>query len=160
VKSNKGSAGVDRMTVDQLDDSGAALAFADALDFRRMQGIDLRSALMLPLLAHAPGQRQQLCEPRFEPAIVLDLATDVANDAAEIGAQLLKHPIGALELFGVGIALMLDQGKLAHPRIGLAQPHPVQLRQPHQLLARPVQKLRIGGERHVLGLNRRVDDHP
>ena len=34
------------------------------------------------------------------------------------------------------------------------------LRQPHQLLARPVQKLRIGGERHVLGLNRGVDDHP
>ena len=34
------------------------------------------------------------------------------------------------------------------------------LRQLHQLLARPVQKLRIGGECHVLGLNRGVDDHP
>jgi hypothetical protein len=29
------------------------LAFADAFDFRPMQGIELRPALMLPLLAHA-----------------------------------------------------------------------------------------------------------
>jgi hypothetical protein len=28
------------------------------------------------------------------------------------------------------------------------------------LLTGPVQKLRIGGERHVLGLNRGIDDHP
>jgi hypothetical protein len=63
-------------------------------------------------------------------------------------------------VLGVGIALMLDQGELAQARIGLAQTHPVALRQPHQLLARPVQKLRIGGERHVLGLHRGVDDHP
>jgi hypothetical protein len=55
---------------------------------------------------------------------------------------------------------MLDQGELAQARIGLAQTHPMKLRQPHQLLARPVQKLGIGGERHVLGLNRGVDDHP
>jgi hypothetical protein len=55
---------------------------------------------------------------------------------------------------------MLDQGELAHPRIGLAQIHPVELGQPHQFLARPVQKLGIGGECHVLGLNRGIDDHP
>lgn len=50
--------------------------------------------------------------------------------------------------------------ELARPRIGLAQSHPMTLRQPHQFLARPVQKLRIGRERHVLGLNRGVDDQP
>src|SRR4030081_3592258 len=33
------------------------LALADAFDFRRMQGIDLRPALTLLLLAHAPRQR-------------------------------------------------------------------------------------------------------
>ena len=52
--------------------------------------------------------------------VVLDLAGDVADEAAEIGAQILQYPVGALELFGMGIALMLDQGELADPRIGLA----------------------------------------
>jgi hypothetical protein len=33
--------------------------------------------------AHAPRQHQQLGERRFEPAVALDLAADVANDAAE-----------------------------------------------------------------------------
>jgi hypothetical protein len=33
------------------------LALADAFDFRRMQGIDLRPALMLLLLADAPRQQ-------------------------------------------------------------------------------------------------------
>src|SRR5450631_3551970 len=107
-----------------------------------------------------PRQHQHLCKRRFELAIALDLAADVANDAAEIGPQLLEHPVGALELLGVGITLVLDQGELAYPRIGLTQIHPAQLRQPHQFLARPVQKLGIGGEHHVLGLHRGIDDHP
>src|SRR5450631_1026284 len=88
------------------------------------------------------------------------LAADVADDAAEIGPQLLQHPVGALELLGVGITLMLDQSELAHPRIGLAQGHPAVLGQPHQFLARPVQQPGIGGEHHVLGLHRGIDDHP
>jgi hypothetical protein len=49
------------------------LAFADAFDLRRVQGIDLRPALTLLLLADAPRQRQQLCKCRFEPAVALDL---------------------------------------------------------------------------------------
>ena len=57
-------------------------AFADALDLRRVQGIDLRPALMLLLFAHAPRQRQQLCERRFEAAVVLNLAAYVADDTA------------------------------------------------------------------------------
>ena len=93
-------------------------------------------------------------------AVTLDLAADVANDAAQIGPQLLEHPVGALELLGMGITLVLDQGELAHPLVGLAQNHPAQLRQPHQFLARPVQQLGIGGEHHVLGLHRGIDDHP
>jgi len=83
-------------------------AFADAFDLRRVQGVDLRPALTLLLLAHAPRQRQQLCERHFEPAVTLDLAADVADDAAELGAQLLEHPVGAVELLGMGIALLLD----------------------------------------------------
>ena len=134
------------------------LTLANALYLRCVQGMDLRPTLTLLLLAHAP--RQQLCERRFEPAVTLDLAADVADHAVLIGPERLELPVGALEQLGVGIALILDQGELAHPRIGLAQSHPMALRQPHQLLARPVQKLRVGGERHVLGLNRGVDDHP
>ena len=96
------------------------LAFADAFDLRRVQGIDLRPALTLLLLADAPRQRQQLCKCRFEPAVALDLAADVADHAAEIGPHRLELPVVAFELLGVGIALMQDQGELAHPRIGLA----------------------------------------
>jgi hypothetical protein len=36
---------------------GLALTLTDAFDFRRMQGIDLRPALTLLLLAHAPRQQ-------------------------------------------------------------------------------------------------------
>src|SRR5258708_5732021 len=36
-----------------------SVAFADAFDFRSMQRIDLRAALMLLLLAHAPRQRRE-----------------------------------------------------------------------------------------------------
>ena len=135
------------------------LALADAFDFRRVQGIDLGPALALLLLAHPPRQHQQLCERRFEPAVTLDLATDVADDATEIGPQLLQHPVGALELLGVGITLVPNQGELAHPRIGLAQHHATMFRQSHQLLARPVQKPGVGREHHVLGLHRGVDDY-
>jgi hypothetical protein len=49
------------------------------------------------------------------------LAGNVADDASEIGSERLQGPDGALELLGVGIALMLDQGELAHPGIGLPQ---------------------------------------
>ena len=59
------------------------LALADTFDFRRVQGIDFGPALALLLLAHAPRQHERLGERRFEPAVALDLAVDVANDAAE-----------------------------------------------------------------------------
>ena len=64
---------------------------------------------------------QQPGERRLEPAVAFDLADDVANDAAEIGLELAQRPVGALELLGMGVALVLDQGELADPRIGLAQ---------------------------------------
>lgn len=127
------------------------LALADAFDLRRVQATDLRPALTLLLLAHAPRQRQQLCKRGFEPAVAIDLAPNVADHAAEIGPQRLERPAGALELLGVGIALMLNQRELAHPRIGLTQAHPMALRQPHQLLARPVQSFPSVGNVTFLG---------
>jgi hypothetical protein len=92
-----------------------------------VQGIDFWPALALLLLTDAPCQHEQLREHRFEPTIAFDLAGDVADDAAEIGAQLFERPVGALELLGVGVALMLDQGELGHPRIGLTQIYPMAL---------------------------------
>jgi hypothetical protein len=58
----------------------------------------------------------------------------------------------------MGIALVLDQGELAHPRIGLAQLDALLPRKPDQDLAGTVEQPRLGGEHHVLRLHRGVDD--
>src|SRR5262245_57655712 len=97
------------------------LALADALHFRRVQGIDLGSALTLILRQHAPGEAQRLGEDFFELGIAVDASPDVADDAAQIGLEPAQASVGALELMGMGIALMLDQRQLADARIGLAQ---------------------------------------
>jgi hypothetical protein len=60
-----------------------SLAFADAFDLRRVQGVDVRPALIPLLFAYAVHRRQQLSERRFEPAVSVDPAGDVADDAAE-----------------------------------------------------------------------------
>lgn len=44
---------------------------------------------MRPLLAHAPRQHKQFCKRRFEPAVTLDVAADIADDAAESICQIL-----------------------------------------------------------------------
>ena len=54
----------------------------------------------------------------------MDATADIANDPAEISPQGPQRAIGALELLCMGIALMLDQGELPDPLIGLAQINP------------------------------------
>jgi hypothetical protein len=49
------------------------------------------------------------------------LANNVANDPAEISLELAQRAIGALELPGMGIALMHDERALADALVGLAQ---------------------------------------
>ena len=44
----------------------------------------------------------------------------VHDDAAEIGADRLQSPVGALELLGGGVALVGDQRIFADPLIRLA----------------------------------------
>ena len=134
------------------------LALADAFDLGRVQGIDFSPALMLTLLAHGKGERQGLGENRAQRIIVARLANEVAADPAKIGADRPQRPIGALELFGVSVALMGDQRMLADPLIGLAQGNAGLLRQPDQTLPRPVHEPGVGRERHRLRLHRRVDD--
>ena len=96
------------------------LAFADAFDLGRMQRIDLPFALMLALLAHPAGQHERMGEDALQFSLALDLAHDVANDPTEIGSDRLQRPVGALELLGVGVALMSDQRMFGGPRVGLA----------------------------------------
>jgi hypothetical protein len=73
------------------------LAFADALDLRRVQGVDLAAALPLVLGQHPVRKHQQRPEPGFHRLVAGDLALDVADHPAEPGAQELQLPTGALE---------------------------------------------------------------
>src|SRR6201981_4240311 len=82
---------------------------ADALHFRRVQGIDLGSALPLILRQHAPGEAQRPGEDFFELGIAVDASADVADDAAPIGLGPAQASVSALELMGIGTALMLEQ---------------------------------------------------
>ena len=136
------------------------LALADALDFGGVQGIDLAPTLMLALLAHPLSQPEVGREKAPQFGLAADLARDIAAGPTETGPDRPQRPIGAPELLGVGVALVSDQRMLADPFIGLAQAHPGLLRQPHQPLARPVHKLRIGWEGDRLRLHRGVDDEP
>ena len=68
------------------------LALADAFDLGRVQRIDLVSALMLALLAHAAGEHERMGEGALQFSLVPDLAPDVANDPAEISADRLQRP--------------------------------------------------------------------
>jgi hypothetical protein len=76
---------------------------------------------MLALLAHLAAEHERMGEDALQFGVAPDLAHDVARDPAEIGSDRLQHPVGALELFGVGIALMGDQRVFADPLVGLAQ---------------------------------------
>jgi hypothetical protein len=106
---------------------------------------------MLALLAHPAGQHKRMGEDALEFSLALDLANDVARDPAEIGADRPQRPVGALELLGVGVALMGDQRVFADPLIGLAQAHASFLRQLRQPLARPMHELGVGRKSTALG---------
>ena len=95
------------------------LALADALDFRRMQGINLRPTLFVVLRQDTVRQRQQLDKSLLHRFVISNLAGDVANDTPEIGLEFLQAFIRPFELVGMGVTLMFDQRELADTRIGL-----------------------------------------
>ncbi|OKO78829.1 hypothetical protein AC628_12565 [Bradyrhizobium sp. NAS96.2] len=81
---------------------------------------------MLLLVKHSSRQRQHAPKDNLAEQVgaAFDLEGNVADDTAEIGSERLQGPVGALELLGVGIALMLDLCELAQPRaqkIGLSR---------------------------------------
>ena len=135
------------------------LAFADALHLRGMQGVDLRPALALVLMAD-PLARSSRGRKRPRARHRRRSCGDVPDQAAEPGAQELERSPGALELMGMGIAPDHDGGALGHPQIALAQLHTFALGQRHQLLDRPVHQPGIGRMGDRLGLNGGVHHHP
>ena len=136
------------------------LAFADALDLRRMQGIDLAPALAPVLVADPLGQPQQRREGPAQALVVGGLARDVADHPAEPGAEEAKRPAGALELVGMDVAPDHDRRPLGHPQVALAQLDPMPLGQRHQLDQGAMHQPRVGRMGDGLGLDGGVDRHP
>jgi len=144
------------------------LAFADALHLGCVQRVNLGAALALLLMTNPQREIEQRAKAVLERGIVLDLAADVANDAAETGSQEFELSPGALELMRVGIAPDHDGGALGQVQIALAQFDALALGQIDQLLDRAVDEPRVrwigdrfllhGGVHHdpfqILGLDR------
>ena len=61
----------------------AGLALADALHLGGVQGIDLRAALAVILDAHLQREIEQRVEAVLRDRVALDLAADIADDAAK-----------------------------------------------------------------------------
>jgi hypothetical protein len=73
----------------------------------------ITSALVLPLLAHPLGQPQVGREKVLQFGLAPDPAADVADDPPKTGPDRPQRPVGALELLGMGVALMGDQRALS-----------------------------------------------
>jgi len=61
----------------------AGVALADALDFGRVEGIELPAALALLLGSDLAGAQQRNDEGLLQRGLACDVAADVADDAAE-----------------------------------------------------------------------------
>src|SRR5258708_19987023 len=80
---------------------------ADALHFGRMQAVDLGPALSSLLGAYAARQAQQMSERRLQPAIAVDLAGNIADDAAKLRLYRPPSPAGPLAPPGLTVTLLL-----------------------------------------------------
>ena len=69
-----------------------------------VEGLELPPALALLLRVDLVGAHERPFQRRFDLWPAGDLASDVADDAAELGAQQAQLPMVAFELLGVGIA--------------------------------------------------------
>ena len=98
-------------------------------------------------------------EDILQGLVASDLAHNVANDAAEKGLQRLQRSPRPFELFGVRVALLLDERELADARIGLAQAHAMLFGKPHEALSGAMHQLGVCGEGDRLLLHGRIDDH-
>jgi len=88
---------------------------ANAFDLRRMQAEDAQvgawrlasdGAQILVLGVNAARQHEGVREDLSQRLVARNLARDVADDAAKIGLQRFQRALGAVELFGVRVALL------------------------------------------------------
>jgi hypothetical protein len=79
----------------------------------------LGAALSALLRAYPWSEAERESEAALKPLVFVDLAGNVADDAAEIGHERAQSLVGAPELLGMGVTLMLDQVELADPRVRL-----------------------------------------
>src|SRR5580704_19350271 len=107
-----------------------SLPFADAFHFRRVQAEDpqigpfrraIDGAQVVVLGMNAAGQHERRCEDPLQSWAVRNLAGHIADDAAEIGFQRPEGSLRPLELLGMGIALLPDEGACGDPRISLTR---------------------------------------
>jgi len=122
------------------------LALADALDFRRMQGVELVLVLG-PLGVDAPGP--------FEPqggdllhavGKLRQTAFQVTHDPAQDRPLALEHSAQAPVLFGVGVATGPPLEAAAFLLEGLAQHHARPFGDQHQLAPGDVEQTAVDGE--------------
>jgi len=94
--------------------------------------------LMMILEADAQREIEQRAAAALELGFAVDLAAEVADDAAEAGAQELELAARPLELMGMAVAAGHDEGALGQPDIGLAQLNAGILGEGDELLQCPV----------------------
>ena len=111
-------------------------------------------------MPHLARKRKQDRKAFLEGGVGGGLALEVADEAAEAGAQELEGAAGALELMGVVVAPDHDRSPLGDPEITLAQRHAGALGECHQLDEGLVHQPRAGRMGDGLGLHRGADGHP
>lgn len=135
------------------------LALANAFDLVGMQAVNLAAALALLLLHDGLRLIERPEEDRPELLVTINLVLDVADGPPQIGLELAQRLARPLELFGMGVTLMLDQGEFADPNIGLPQFQSGLPCQAHQPFPTPMDEFGIGRKHHILRLNSRVHNH-
>lgn len=129
------------------------LTFGDALYLRSMDAVDL--VRVVPGLAvDAPGKLEKISKTAVRFRM---LTFDITDDSAKIVAQLLLFTHGTLDLTGVTIATVHDQGLLAEPLETLAQINALLLCQSHQGSSGLVVKTGIGRKGNSLFLDSGID---
>ena len=131
----------------------------DAFHFRGMERIEL-VLVRRRLGQHALGALQRNPECRLQLRIAGDLAANIPDQTAKPGAHFLQPTQALLVAAGVHqpgrFAPRLDH----QPGKGLAQLHPVALRQTHQPFRCAQEQMTVGRMRHRLGLNGGVYGDP
>lgn len=128
-----------------------------ALHLRCMQGVEL--LLVLPFLGQqAADQGQHLLERRLRRGPVRQLALNIAVHPLKDHLQPADFTLGALELFGLGVASVAEGRMLGRPRVALTEGHPVSLGQLHQSAMGLRVQARVCGVRDGLGLHRCIHD--